>query len=63
MPEYTPDSEEEPEIWLSKNRLDEVLRRSVDDNVWDKESDEVWRGGERSGGYGRSLSKAVSDDT
>ena len=37
--------------WLEENRFDEVLRRSVDDNVWDKESDEVWRGGERSGRY------------
>ena len=27
--------------------LDKVLRRSVDDNAWDEESDEVWRGMDR----------------
>jgi hypothetical protein len=27
--------------------LDKVLRRSVDDNAWDEESDEVWRGSDR----------------
>ena len=34
---------------------DDVLRRSVDDNAWDEESDEVWRGPDRSGRYGRAL--------
>ena len=35
--------------------LDKVLRRSVDDNAWDEESDEVWRGSDRSSRYGRVL--------
>jgi hypothetical protein len=35
--------------------LDKVLRRSVDDNAWDEESDEVWRGRDRSSRYGRVL--------
>jgi hypothetical protein len=34
---------------------DKVLRRSVDDNAWDEESDEVWRGMDRSNRYGRAL--------
>ena len=35
--------------------LDKVLRRSVNDNAWDEESDEVWRGRDRSSRYGRVL--------
>ena len=35
--------------------LDKVLRRSVDDNAWDEERDEVWRGMDRSSRYGRVL--------
>jgi hypothetical protein len=35
--------------------LDKVLRRSVDDNAWDEESDEVWRGRDRSSRYGSAL--------
>ncbi len=31
------------EIWLAEISLDKVLRRSVGDNVWDEEGDEVWR--------------------
>ena len=33
---------------LAQSSLDKVLRRSVDDNAWDEESDEVWRGMARS---------------
>ena len=43
------------EIWLAESSLDKVLRRSVDDNAWDEESDEVWRGMDRSSRYGRVL--------
>jgi hypothetical protein len=43
------------EIWLAESSLDKVLRRSVDDNAWDEESDEVWRGMDRSSRYGRAL--------
>jgi hypothetical protein len=35
--------------------LDKVLRRSVDDNARDEESDEVWRGRDRSSRYGGVL--------
>jgi hypothetical protein len=38
-----------------ESSLDKVLRRSVDDNAWDEESDEVWRGMDRSSRYGRAL--------
>ncbi len=31
------------------------MRRSVDDNAWDEESDEVWHGMDRSSRYGRVL--------
>ena len=40
------------EIGLAESSLDKVLRRSVDDNAWDEESDEVWRGMDRSSRYG-----------
>ncbi len=40
------------EIWLAESSLDQVLRRSVDDNVCDEESDEVWRGMNRSSRHG-----------
>ena len=43
------------EIWLAESSLDEGLRRSVDDKAWDEESDEVWRGMDRSSRYGRAL--------
>jgi hypothetical protein len=33
---------------VAESSLDKVLRRSVDDNAWDEESDEVWRGMDRS---------------
>jgi fructose-1,6-bisphosphatase/inositol monophosphatase family enzyme len=39
---------------LAESSLDKVLRRSVDDNAWDEESDEVWRGMDRSSRYGRA---------
>jgi hypothetical protein len=42
--------------------LDKVLRRSVDDNAWDEESDEVWRGMDRSSRYGRALSPRETEE-
>jgi len=46
-----------PALWPDK-----VLWRSVDDEAWDEESDEVWRSANRCGRYGRTHSTAVSDD-
>jgi hypothetical protein len=45
-----------------RTAFDKAWRRRVDDKEWDEESDEVWRGRDRSGRYGRRLSEAVGDD-
>jgi hypothetical protein len=50
------------EIGLADSSLDKVLRRSVDDNAWDEESGEVWRGRDRSSRYGRVLLPRETED-
>ncbi len=40
------------EEMLAESSLDKVLRRSVNDNACDEESDEVWRGMDRISRHG-----------